>query len=232
MDDGKQEINQFVSVGTAAKSFGVSTKTIRRWCNDGKICFIWTPTNQRRIDITSKKVGKQKDTNGKPDINFKKDVCYCRVSTAKQKDDLERQINFMADKFPGFSIYKDIGSGLNFKRKSLLLLLEQTEKGLIRSVTISSKDRLCRFAYELLEWIFKRNNVKLVVLDKEDTTPEQELTRDILAIMQVFSCRWNGKRRYKVIEEKRDSENDQVSKVQVKSSTRSKKNIGEMEGNI
>src|ERR1019366_4658459 len=225
--DADNKINRFVSVGTAASSFGVSTKTIRRWCDNGKSSYIWTPSNQRRIDITSKKVGKEKvGIVRNPDPIFKKDVCYCRVSSAKQKDDLERQIAFMVDKFPGFSIYKDIGSGLNFKRRSLLLLLEQTEKGLIRSVTISSKDRLCRFAFELLEWIFKRNDVKLVVLDKEDTTPEQELTRDILAIMQVFSCRWNGKRRYKVIEEKRNANNNEMSEIQVKKSpSRSKKNI-------
>lgn len=203
-------IRKFVSVGTAAKVFGVTPRTIRRWCDEGIVKFIITPSKQRRIDTSIRKVGKKeiessRKTSGETPI-FKKDICYCRVSTSKQKDDLERQVSFMVDKFPGYTIYKDIGSGLNFKRRSFLSLLEQAEQGLLQSVTITSKDRLCRFGFELVEWIFARNDVKLVVLNKEDSTPEQELTRDILTIMQVFNSRWNGKRRYSIKHDNQDQE--------------------------
>lgn len=199
--------NRYVSVGQASKHFGVSSHTIRRWCDNKNVGFITTVSNQRRIDILSRKdtISPSKDSG-----IFKKDICYCRVSTSKQKDDLERQVDFMVNKFPGCTIIKDIGSGLNFKRKGLLSILEQCKKGLVQSVTITSKDRLCRFGFELLEWIFKQENVELVVLHKE------ELTRDILSIMQVFNSRWNGKRRYKVIE-------SEMSQDKIKGSNNSKK---------
>lgn len=207
------ETKQYVSVGEASKHFGVSTDTIRRWCNRNTIQYITTKTNHRRINLLSNRHVQNEC--------FKKNICYCRVSTTKQRDDLERQINFMVDKFPGYTIIKDVGSGLNFKRKGLLSILEQCKKGLVQSVTITSKDRLCRFGFELLEWFFKQENVQLVVLHKEDITPEQELTRDILSIMQVFNARWNGKRRYKVI--------DEVSKDQIKGTTSSKIIMEKME---
>ena len=198
--DGK--IKRFVSVGNAAKVFGVSTKTIRRWCDNENVRFITNPSGQRRIDVISGKNRadvNREVTEQKEEFVFKKDICYCRVSSSKQKDDFERQISYMVDKHPGCTIVRDIGSGINFKRKGLLSILEQSQKGLIRTVTVSSKDRLCRFGFELIEWILKQNGVEIVVLHQEDSTPEQELTRDILTIMQVFNSRWNGKRRYNLV---------------------------------
>src|SRR3990170_4801806 len=52
-------------------------------------------------------------------------ICYCRVSSNKQKEDLERQIKYMKDKFPTHIIIRDIGSGLNYKRKGLQELMEK-----------------------------------------------------------------------------------------------------------
>lgn len=200
--NGSKQLNRFVSVGNAAKAFGVSTKTVRRWCDNQNVRYITNPSGQRRVDVLSGKTGKNASGEAieqKEEIIFRKDICYCRVSSAKQKDDLERQISYMVDKYPRCTIVRDIGSGINFKRKGLLSILEQSQKGLVRSVTVSSKDRLCRFGFELIEWILKQNQVELLVLNKEDSTPEQELTRDILAIMQVFNSRWNGKRRYNLV---------------------------------
>ena len=71
-----------------------------------------------------------------------------------------------------------------------------SNKQQLDTVVIFSKDRLCRFGFELIEWQFLQNNTKILVLDKENKTPEQEFTEDILAILQVFACRWNGKRKY------------------------------------
>ncbi|MGL6139325.1 MAG: recombinase family protein, partial [Planktothrix sp.] len=46
-------------------------------------------------------------------------VCYCRVSSTKQRDDLDRQVAYMQSIYPNAEIVRDIGSGLNFKRKGL-----------------------------------------------------------------------------------------------------------------
>ena len=49
--------------------------------------------------------------------NNKRNIYYCRVTTSSQKEDLERQIEYFRCKYPDYEIIKDIGSGLNFKRK-------------------------------------------------------------------------------------------------------------------
>ncbi|MCP4115886.1 MAG: IS607 family transposase, partial [Desulfobacteraceae bacterium] len=124
-------------------------------------------------------------------------ICYCRVSSYKQKDDLNRQVDLMREKYPDAKVIKDIGSGLNFKRKGLKAILEQAIKGDSVNLYIAHKDRLCRFGFDLIEWILKRNNGKIVVLNEIDLSPEQELTQDLLSILHVFSCRMHGLRSYR-----------------------------------
>ncbi|MCP4054556.1 MAG: IS607 family transposase, partial [Mesoflavibacter sp.] len=108
-----------------------------------------------------------------------------------------RQVDLMQEKYPDAKVIKDIGSGLNFKRKGLKAILEQAIKGDCVNLYIAHKDRLCRFGFDLIEWIFKRNNGKIVVLNEIDLSPDQELTQDLLSILHVFSCRMHGLRSYR-----------------------------------
>lgn len=174
-------MNEYLSTSKAARHFGVSNRTIYRWCDNHKVEFIVTPSGQRRIRISSvPETLRYTRTSEPPDHRIS--VCYCRVSTSKQRDDLARQINLMAQQYPGYGIIKDIGSGLNFKRKGLLSLLEQAEGRKLRKVVVASKDRLVRFGFELFQWFFEKHNVELVVQSSIDKSPEQELTEDVLAI--------------------------------------------------
>lgn len=176
----------------AAKHFGVHPVTLRRWAKDNRIDYKKTQGGQRVYNIcTEPEKCEQKDK-----------IIYARVSSHKQKDDLERQIEYLKTSQPSYKVVKDIGSGINFKRKGLLSLLEKADRGQLEEVVVTSKDRMCRFGFELIEWFFNKNNVKLTVLDKQDKSPEQEFTEDILAILQVFACRWNGKRRYNLKDKK------------------------------
>ena len=173
--------------------YGVSNSTIRRWANTNKIVFKRTPSGQRVYLINDKTNSNNKQSY---ENTIFENYVYCRVSSSKQKDDLERQVQFLSNQYPGYKIIKDIGSGLNYKRPGLLKLLEQSSKGCVKEIFVASKDRLCRFGFELIEWIFLQNDTKLMVLEHSNKTQEQKFTEDILAILQVFACRWNGQRKY------------------------------------
>lgn len=126
-------------------------------------------------------------------------ICYCRVSSNKQKEDLERQINYMKEKYPTHIIISDIGSGINFHRNGLKELMEKAINGEIEEVVISYKDRLARIGYEIIEWLIEKySNGKIIVVNKnEEETPTEELIKDIIAIMNVYVAKVNGLRKYK-----------------------------------
>jgi len=119
------------------------------------------------------------------------------VSSYKQKDDLDRQIEFMSIRFPEAEVVKDIGSDINFKRKGLKTILESAINGDKLKLVVAHKDRLCRFGFELIEWIIKRNHGEILVLSKSELSPQTELTQDLLTILRVFSCKMHGLRSYK-----------------------------------
>ena len=177
----------YVPSRKACLELGVHANTLRRWADEGKIRYIRTAGGKRLYDCSS--VEQSSST--------KKNYCYCRVSSSKQKDDLERQVSFMSERFPDHTILKDVGSGLNFKRKQLLFLLEECAMGRVGEVVVAYRDRLCRFGFELLEWFLSKNSVKLVVLEQQELSPQQELVADLLSVITVFSCRVHGLRKYR-----------------------------------
>jgi len=165
-----------------------SEKTLRNWDEAGKIQAIRTPTNQRRYDIDSV------FTSG---IDRRITALYCRVSSAQQKEDLERQVNYQQRLYPQGQVFRDIGGGLNFKRKGLLSLLGQVMSRDISQVIVCHQHRLARFGCYLIGWICEQNDCELVVLSRTDLSPEREMVEDILAIIHCFSCRLYGLRKYK-----------------------------------
>jgi putative resolvase len=137
--------------------------------------------------------------NNMIDEKDKVNICYCRVSSKKQIKDLDNQIKLMKKKYPNHTIIKDVGSGLNMERKGLKKIIEMAIEGQISEVVITYKDRLARFGYEMIEWIIERysnGNIK-VMNKKEEETPEQEITNDILQIMNVYVAKINGRRKNK-----------------------------------
>lgn len=160
----------------------------------------------KRGEIETLKIGKRnlynldKFLRDKGVTNKKKQkICYCRVSSNKQKEDLERQINFMKEKYPDYEIIKDIGSGLNFKRRGLNKIIEIAINGELEELLITYKDRLCRIGFELIENIIKKySNGKITIVNKsEEETPTEEVTKDIISIMNIYVAKINGLRKYK-----------------------------------
>lgn len=194
--DGK-----YVCGAEIKKILGVADSTLREWADTGKIKSFRTPGGQRRYEITDLFTGPSAIT--KP----KSGIVYARVSSGKQRDDLDRQVAFLRIKYPDHIVITDIASGINWKRKGLKTILELANKGDIYEVVVAARDRLCRFAFELIEHVLSIHNVRITVLDAAEMSPERELQDDLLSIVQIFCCRRNGKRRYTVKAGDADEEN-------------------------
>lgn len=177
-------MKKYVSPKEAAEYYGVSVATLRRWDRDGKLDSIRTQGNQRRFCVESEKI-----------VN-KPIVCYARVSTHSQGDDLDRQVEFLRNVYPTATIIKEIGSGLNFKRRKFLKILEQIYFADISMLVVAYSDRAVRFGFPLIEWLCQQSGVKLVVLNQRKLSPEAELVEDILSILHCFSARLYGLRKY------------------------------------
>lgn len=182
----------------AARHLNVSKQTLVTWDNAGLIPAFKTPGGHRRFrlkDLTAR-VSNSSLLN-KPDLRVS--YCYARVSTHSQKEDLERQIAFFKSNYPNHKLITDIGSGLNFKRKGFMSLLEQGIQGNIKQIVVTHKDRLCRFGFELFsEVISKSSNGEILVLNTDPKSPEQRFCDDILSIITVFSSRLYGLRSHSI----------------------------------
>ena len=125
---------------------------------------------------------------------------YARVSSKKQLEDLHRQVEFLQSRKPkyvNYTVITDVGSGINFKRKGLKTILDSCLQGRINEVVIAHRDRLCRFGFELLQFIVERCNGRIIVIDNStNQTTEQLLADDLLSIIHIYSCRKMGSRRY------------------------------------
>jgi len=177
----------FVSRRKAAKHYNVTGQTIVSWANNGTLQYKRMPSGQRHYRIDQEETKKQ----------GKKKVCYCRVSSRGQRDDLDRQIEFMRKKYPGWIIISDVGSGLNWNRKSLRTLLQWSLQGDVEEIAIAHRDRLARFGFEIIEFILAQRGVRIICDSHEDhKSKEEELVEDILSIITVFSSKIYGRRKY------------------------------------
>lgn len=186
-------------VGEFAEKVGVSISTLQRWDRTNVLKSKRTPTNQRYYtdEDLNKVLNLEAETKSK-----RKNVGYCRVSTQGQKHNLENQQEFvsiysLSNGVILDEIYTDIGSGLNYKRQNWSKLLKQVEANEIDKIYITYKDRFVRFGYEWFEEFCASHGTEIIVLNQKQTSPEEELTEDLLSILHVFSERNHELRRYK-----------------------------------
>lgn len=185
---------KYISPFKIKKKFDITSNTLRSWANEGKIRCI------RVRDGKGKRIYSVEDVEklfGQPILHTGKICCYARVSSDHQKEDLVRQVELLQKTYPGAEIITDIGSGLNFKRKGFQTLLERVHSRDFKTVVVTYKDRLCRFGSEIVEFIFKKSDTELVVLNQLPGSPKSETTElaeDLLSITTVFVARNNGNR--------------------------------------
>lgn len=175
----------------------VTVKTLHRWDKSGKLPAKRTLSNQRYYTLDDLAVAK----GLQPEPSNRKNIIYCRVSSAKQKNELENQRAAMESFFlaQGIVIHEvicEVGGGLNFKRKDFLRMIFDAIDGKVGLIGVAHKDRLCRFAFELIETLLSRNGCKILVANQASLSPTQELVEDMLAIVHCFSCRIYGSRTY------------------------------------
>ncbi|NJE61772.1 IS607 family transposase [Thermococcus sp. 21S7] len=181
--------------GEVAKKLGVSKMTVLRWIKSGKLKAHRIGKEYRVPESEIKRI-----LEGKiPD----KVVIYARVSSRDQKEDLERQIEYLKNysSSRGYQVAKiitDISSGLNENRKGLKQLFKLVESGEVTKVIITYRDRLTRFGFKYLEQYFNSHGVEIeVIFDDEEKTPEKELVEDLLAIVTSFAGKLYGARSHK-----------------------------------
>ena len=128
----------------------------------------------------------------------RKIIGYCRVSSNKQKDDLDRQVEnvktYMLGRGYSFEIITDIGSGINYNKKGLNHLIDMVTNSEVDKVVVLYKDRLIRFGYELINNLCTKYETTIEIIDNTEKTGEQELVEDLIQIVTLFSCRLQGKR--------------------------------------
>ena len=187
-------MSKYYSINEFSKILGVSAQTLRNWDANGKLHPHHTSTNGYRY-YSHEQLNQV--MNIKPNLN-RLTIGYCRVSSNKQKDDLERQIEnvktYLIAKGQPFEIISDIGSGINYKKKGLKELIKLITQNKVEKVVILYKDRLLRFGFELVEYIASLYNCEIEIMDNTEKSEQQELVEDLVQIITVFSCKLQGKR--------------------------------------
>ena len=189
---------KFLSSKTVTQKLGITAQTLRNWDKQGKLKPAYVKSNGYRYYSEDSILAYTQERKTKKELNV---IGYARVSSKKQSDDLERQVNnlktYLSSKYNNYEIIEDIGSGINYSKPGLKQLIEKINKKEVDLIVVLYKDRLLRFGFELVEYFAALNNVKIEVLDKIDKTQDEELVEDLVQIITVFSCKLQGKRKNK-----------------------------------
>lgn len=178
----------------AMKILNISRMTLYRYLKLGLIKA--TKLHNGYFDYEEESIMKLK-LNGK---KKRDNIIYARVSTYKQKNDLDNQINELKtfctkNKIAYSNVISDISSGLDLNRPNFSKLLDDILHYKVNSIIVSYKDRLTRLSFSILEHIFKQFNTKIIVVHKSEKQSENEYFEDLLTLMHSFTTKLYAKRR-------------------------------------
>jgi putative resolvase len=187
-------MSRFIKIGKAAELLGVSVQTLRRW-EEQKTLTPDRKSKGTRYYKLDNLLGIQKSDS---DLT----IGYARVSSHDQKEDLKRQSallsSFCISRGWNYEIIEDLGSGMNYYKKGLQRILELILEKKIARLVITHKDRLLRFGAELVFALCQARQIEVVIINKgEEASFEEELAKDVLEIITVFSARLYGARSHK-----------------------------------
>lgn len=191
-------MSKLLPVGQASKVLGVTIQTLRNWDKKGLLKpDALTKGGARRYKLeTLKNINKNIVFN----TDKLKTITYALVSSYDQKDDLIRQVQVLElycfKQGFDYEIIQDLGSGINYYKKGLIKLLNLILEGQVKRLVLAHKDRLLRFGAELVFAICEAKEVEVIIINKgeESVKFEEELAKDVLEIITVFSARLYGSR--------------------------------------
>ena len=182
---------RLVKIGEVAAILGTTPETLRKWEATGEL----VPARRSRAGTRYYAVADLLGTKNEAATT----LCYARVSSHDQKEDLERQHAaleaYCATKGWRSETIKDLGSGMNYRKKGLQKLLELILRRKIRWLVITHKDRLLRFGAELVFALCEIQGVEIVIIHQgEQPSFEEGLEQNVHEIITVFSARLYGAR--------------------------------------
>ncbi|MFV0502354.1 MAG: IS607 family transposase [Lachnospirales bacterium] len=187
---------KYYSIGEFSKMIGKTPQTLRDWHRKGSFIPNHITDGGTRY-YSQEQLNHFLGIKGEKTKN-RKIIGYCRVSSNKQKDDLERQVEnvktYMIAKGYSFDVITDIGSGINYNKKGLNQLIDLITNSEVEKIVVLYKDRLLRFGFEIIENLCDKYGTVIEIIDNTEKTEEQELVEDLIQIVTVFSCRLQGKR--------------------------------------
>jgi len=176
----------------AAQYYGTSISNLRKWAREGKIDATQTPGGHYIYPVPEE----NDPISGPDNCVWCPNIIYSRVSSRKQRDDLERQSLFLKTRYPGYTLIEDIGSGINYKRPGFKAILEQLYKRNIKQVVVAHSDRFSRLGFDFFQWMFEQHGAILDSVDKSERDQREELLDDVMEIFTVFTARYYGSRKY------------------------------------
>lgn len=178
-------MDKLLSLKETEHLLNVSKSTLQRWDNSGKLIALRTEGGHRRYKQSDieRLIGENKNEEAN-DNNEIIVATYARCSTSDQKQhgDIDRQSQRLSEycakkKYKVEHIIKDMGSGINDKRKGFVKLCKLVTEKKINKVVIEHKDRLTRFQYNLIEFFFNSYGVDIELTDKKEYTDIVENNR-------------------------------------------------------
>jgi putative resolvase len=190
--------HNFYTGKEASNKLGVHQRTLQRWENKELIEVIRTPGGKRLYNV-DKYIKDKLTEEEKEEYETRLKLAYIRVSTVGQKDDLERQKQRMKELYPDHILIEDIGSGLKLTKRGIKKIIHLAIEGKVEEVVVFHKDRLARFGFDLIEDLIKEYSGGriFIIEEKENIEPEEELVKDVIQVMNVFTAKMNDLRKYK-----------------------------------
>ncbi|MCR5814009.1 MAG: IS607 family transposase [Desulfovibrio sp.] len=183
---------RFYSLREFRKILGITAQTVRNWDASGKLKPHHVGANGYRY-YSEEQLQKIISNN----ISGKIAIGYCRLSSKKQKDDLERQVEafrvYLSNNYKRFDIIQDVGSGIDYNRPGLKRLIQLINDDKISKIIIYNKDQLAYIGFDLIKNFADLHNIQIEIINNEERPDAQELVEDMMQIITLLSCQLQGK---------------------------------------